>query len=79
MLDMTHEDIERLWNSMSNFIPDRQKSDAAIDFIKTLEDIGVEEDEIKACGEFDPKLEEAVATVFETDDEEQYDDRYDDN
>ena len=79
MIDMTHEDIERLWNSMSNFIPDRQKSDAAIDFIKTLEDIGVEEDEIKACGEFDPKLEEAVATVFETDDEEQYDDRYDDN
>ena len=78
MVDMTHEDIERLWNSMSNFIPDRQKSDAAIDFIKTLEDIGVEEDEIKACGEFDPKLEEAVATVFETDDEEQYDDRYDD-
>ena len=76
---MTHEDIERLWNSMSNFIPDRQKSDAAIDFIKTLEDIGVEEDEIKACGEFDPKLEEAVATVFDTDDEEQYDDRYDDN
>ena len=76
---MTHEDIERLWNSMSNFIPDRQKSDAAIDFIKTLEDIGVEEDEIKACGEFDPKLEEAVATVFETDEEEQYDDRYDDN
>ena len=79
MVDMTHEDIERLWNSMSNFIPDRQKSDAAIDFIKTLEDIGVEEDEIKACGEFDPKLEEAVATVFETDEEEQYDDRYDDN
>ena len=79
MVDMTHEDIERLWNSMSNFIPDRQKSDAAIDFIKTLEDIGVEEDEIKACGEFDPKLEEAVATVFETDVEEQYDDRYDDN
>ena len=79
MVDMTREDIERLWNSMSNFIPDRQKSDAAIDFIKTLEDIGVEEDEIKACGEFDPKLEEAVATVFETDDEEQYDDRYDDN
>ena len=76
---MTHEDIERLWNSMSNFIPDRQKSDAPIDFIKTLEDIGVEEDEIKACGEFDPKLQEAVATVFETDDEEQYDDRYDDN
>ena len=79
MVDMTHEDIERLWNSMSNFIPDRQKSDAAIDFITTLEDIGVEEDEIKACGELDPKLEEAVSTVFETDDEEQYDDRYDDN
>lgn len=77
---MTHEDIERLWNSMSNFIPDRQKTDAAIDFIKTLEDIGVEEEEIKACGEFDPKLEEAVNTVFESEeDEENYDDRYDSN
>jgi|TARA_R110002153_G_scaffold82580_1_gene208216 hypothetical protein len=37
----------------------------AIDFIKSLEDIGVEHDELKASAEYDPKLEEAIATVFE--------------
>ena len=25
MADMTHEDIERIWNSFSHYIPDRQK------------------------------------------------------
>ena len=39
----------------------------AIDFIKSLEDIGVEIDEIKASAEYDPKLEEAIGTVFEDD------------
>ena len=79
MIDMTHEDIERLWNSLSNYVPDRQKSDAAIDFIRSLLDIGIEEDEIKASAEYDPKLEEAINIVFEDeDDEEQYDDRYED-
>jgi len=79
MVDMTHEDIERLWNSVVHYFPERQKQDAAVDFVKCLDDIGVEHDEIKAIGEFDPKLEEAVVTVFEDyeDDEEDYDDRYD--
>ena len=75
---MTSEDIERIWDSMSHFIPEKQKLDAAIDFVKTLEGMGVEESEIKAIGEFSPKLEEAVVTVFENDEEEQYDDNYDD-
>ena len=64
MIDFTQEDIERLWNSISHYVPERSKLDAAIDFIKSLEDIGVEHDEIKASGEFDPKLEEAINTVF---------------
>ena len=52
----------------------------ASSFIKSLEDIGVELDEIKASAEYDPKLEEAINTVFEEDEEdEQYDDRYDDD
>ena len=78
---MTHEDIERIWDSVVHFIPDKQKLDAAVDFVKTLESMGVEEDEIKAIGEYEPKLEEAVNTVFEEyeDDEEDYSDRYDDN
>ena len=47
MIDMTHEDIERIWNSMIHYIPERSKLDAAIDFVKTLDDMGIEEDEIK--------------------------------
>ena len=48
MVEMTQEDIERLWNSVVHFIPEKQKADAAIDFVKCLDDIGVEHDEIKA-------------------------------
>ncbi len=69
MIDFTHEDIERLWNSIVHYVPERQKLDCAIDFIKSLEDIGVEPDEIKASAEYDPKLEEAIGTVFEEDEE----------
>ena len=69
MIDFTHEDIERLWNSITHYVPERQKLDCAIDFIKSLEDIGVEPDEIKASAEYDPKLEEAINTVFEEDEE----------
>ena len=69
MIDITHEDIERLWNSISHYVPERQKLDCAIDFIKSLEDVGVEHDEIKASGEYDTKLEEAINTVFDEDDE----------
>ena len=80
MIDLTHEDIERLWSTLSNYVPEKHKADAAIDFVKTLEDIGVETDEIKASGEFDPKLEEAINTLYEEDEEEldDYDDRYED-
>jgi hypothetical protein len=70
MIDFTHEDIERLWTSIVHYVPERQKSDMAIDFIKSLEDIGVDHDEIKASAEYDPKLEEAINTVFEEDEEE---------
>ena len=70
MAEMTHEDIERIWNSFSHYVPDRQKSDAAIDFVVTLKDIDVEQDEIKASSDYDTKLEEAVQSVFKDDEEE---------
>ena len=73
MSDMTHENIERIWNSLLHYLPERTKSDAAIDFVKSLEDIGVDEDEIKASAEYDPKLEEAINTVFEEDEDDDYD------
>ena len=72
MADMTHENIERIWNSLLHYLPERTKLDAAIDFVKSLEDIGVDEDEIKASAEYDAKLEEAINTVFEEDEEEDY-------
>ena len=73
MIDFTHEDIERLWDSIIHYVPERQKLEMAIDFIKSLEDIGFEHDEIKASAEYDPKLEEAINTVFEDDDDEESD------
>jgi len=72
MADMTHENIERIWNSLLHYLPERNKLDAAIDFVKSLEDIGVEEDEIKASAEYDPKLEEAINTVFEEEEDDDY-------
>ena len=72
MAEVTHENIERIWNSLVHYLPERNKLDAAIDFIKSLEDIGVEEDEIKATAEYDPKLEEAIGTVFEEEDNDEF-------
>ena len=78
---MTHEDIERIWDSVVHFIPEKQKLDAAVDFVKTLDNMGVEESEIRAIGEYDAKLEEAVNTIFEEfeEDEQDYDNRYEDD
>ena len=73
MSDMTHENIERIWNSLLHYLPERTKSDAAIDFVKSLEDIGVDEDEIKASAEYDPKLEQAINSVFEDQEDDDYD------
>ena len=69
---MTHENIERIWNSLLHYLPERTKLDAAIDFVKSLEDIDVDEDEIKASAEYDPKLEEAINTVFEEEENDDY-------
>jgi len=72
MADITHENIDRIWNSLIHYLPERTKLDAAIDFVKSLEDIGVDEDEIKASAEYDPKLEEAINTVFEEEEDDNY-------
>ena len=69
---MTHENIERIWNSLVHYLPERTKLDAAIDFVKSLEDIDVDEDEIKASAEYDPKLEEAINTVFDEEEDDDY-------
>ena len=63
--------IEQIWNSISHYIPDRQKVDCAVDFIKTLVDVGISTKTIKAAGEYDDKLEQAIETVFEEDEDEE--------
>jgi predicted ATP-grasp superfamily ATP-dependent carboligase len=68
MQELTPEDIEQIWNSVSHYVPDRQKADCAVDFIKTLVDVGISTKTIKAAGEYDEKLEQAIETVFEQDD-----------
>lgn len=75
MQELTHEDIEQIWSSISHYIPDRQKVDCAVDFIKTLVDVGISTKTIKAAGEYDDKLEEAIETVFEEEDEEDYEEQ----
>ena len=72
MAEITHENIERIWNSLLHYLPERTKLDAAIDFVKSLEDIGVDEDEIKASAEYDSKLEQAINTVFEKEEDDDY-------
>jgi predicted ATP-grasp superfamily ATP-dependent carboligase len=73
MQEFTHEEIEQIWNSISHYVPDRQKVDCAVDFIKTLVDIGVPTKVIKSAGEYDEKLEEAIESVFEDEEEDGYD------
>ena len=48
MAEMTHEEIERIWNSFSHYVPERNKLDGAVDFISTLRDIGVDDKQLKA-------------------------------
>ena len=76
---MTHEDIERIWNSFSLYIPDKTKSDAAVEFINTLKFLDVDTDQIKASSDHDPKLEEAVNSVLGEDDDEDEDNKYGDD
>jgi len=70
MIDFDHADIERLWNSIIHYVPERQRLDMAIDLLKSLEDIGVDHEVLKGSAELDPNLEEAVNTVFEEDESE---------
>ena len=74
MIDITHEDIERLWNAVVHYVPERQKLDCAVNFVKVLVDQGVDIKTLRAAQEYDEKLTEAVNIVLEdTDDNEEVD------
>lgn len=74
---MTHDQIEEIWTSVSNYLPDRVKLDCAVDYVKTLLDMDVDTRVLKAAGEHDDRLEQAVQIVLEDegleeDEEENY-------
>jgi len=61
---MTHNQIEELWTSISNYLPERVKLDCAVDYVKTLLDMGIDSRVLKAAGEYDDRLEQAINTVL---------------
>ena len=61
---MTHNQIEELWTSVSNYLPERVKLDCAVDYVKTLLDMGIDSSVLKAAGEYDDRLEQAINTVL---------------
>jgi len=71
---MTANQIEEIWIAVSNYLPERVKLDCAVDYIKTLVDVGIDTSVIKATGEYDEKLQQAIETVLEDemDDEDNY-------
>ena len=65
---MTHDQIEEIWTSVSSYLPERVKLDCAVDYVKTLMDIGIDTRILKAAGEHDDRLEQAVQIVLEDED-----------
>lgn len=70
---MTHDQIEEIWTSISSYLPERVKLDCAVDYVKTLLDIGVDTRVLKAAGEHDDRLEQAVNIVLEDEEVEDED------
>ena len=70
---MTANQIEEIWIAISNYLPERVKLDCAIDYVKTLVDMDIDSKVIKAAGEYDEKLQQAIETVLDEEiDEDNY-------
>jgi len=67
---MTANQIEEIWIAISNYLPERVKLDCAIDYVKTLVDMDIDSKVIKAAGEYDEKLQQAIETVLDEEIEE---------
>jgi hypothetical protein len=73
---MTPNQIEEIWTSISNYLPERVKLDCAVDYVKTLLDTDVDPKILKAAGEYDEKLEQAIKTVLEDEGLEEEEEEY---
>ena len=74
---MDSTQIEELWTTVSHYVPERQKLDCSVDFVKTLVDQGIDSEVLKREMEYDEKLTEAIKIVLEDEAEDAYGD--DDN
>ena len=73
---MTSNQIEEIWTSVSNYLPERVKLDCAVYFVKTLLDSDVDPKVLKAAGEYDEKLEQAINTVLDDEGFEEEEEEY---
>jgi|TARA_Y100001937_G_C6900604_1_gene233139 hypothetical protein len=64
--------VEEIWTSISHYVPERQKVDCAVDYVKTLIDQGVDNSTLKAAMEYDEKLTEAIKIVLEDEVDDSY-------
>jgi len=48
MESMNKEQIEEIWITVSNYLPERMKVDCAVDYVKTLVDMDVDPEVIKS-------------------------------
>lgn len=71
MESMNKEQIEEIWITVSNYLPERMKMDCAVDYVKTLVDMDVDPEVIKSSGEFDEKLQQAIEAVLAEDEDEE--------
>ena len=76
MEQMNKHQIEEIWNTVSNYLPERMKVDCAVDYIKTLVDMDIETRVIKSAGEHDDRLQQAIEAVLAEDEEESIEDEY---
>ena len=74
---MDSAQIEEIWTTVSHYVPERQKLDCGVDFVKTLVDQGIDSEVLKAAMEYDEKLTEAITIVLEDEADDAYGD--DDN
>jgi hypothetical protein len=76
MEQMNKHQIEEIWTTVSNYLPERMKVDCAIDYIKTLVDMDIDLRVIKSAGEYDDRLQQAIEVVLSDEEEESTEDEY---
>ena len=77
---MKEDLIADMWNVIIEYIPEKQKKDAAADFVNTLLDHGIKESVLDNLLGIDPYLDEAIDYAVDGENiaEEEEGDEYDD-